>query len=312
MIELIRPGTKINFTSKFTPAAIISTVVTLSAFVLIIFKGFNYGVDFRGGAEIQLKFKQEINLHDLRTSLIRGGFDGTSVQSIGDPVDHEYLVKVLATEKNLNEITQKISSTLEKEFASSGAEIRKTDIVGPKAGAELRSAALKAIIYSLLAILIYIGLRFDFKYAPGAIISLVHDVAIVLGIWSLAGIEFSLQTVAVVLTIIGYSVNDTVVIYDRVRENEEKNPGRHIADVLDTAVNETLSRTILTHGVTFLSSISMFIWGGQSLRDFFLAMSIGIVVGTYSSIFIASSMTVVVDNAQWKKKAAIPSPSASA
>lgn len=295
MLELIKHGTKINFTSAFHTTAIISFILSVGSLLLIIFKGFNYGVDFRGGAEIQVKFNQSVDLELLRDSLNKEGFHGAAVQSIGESKENEYLIKVLADEKNLNPVTQKISASLEKNFHSKGVEIRKTDIVGPKAGTELRTSAAKAMVYSIIAILIYIGLRFNFKYAPGAVIALIHDASIVMGVWVIFDIEFTLQTVAAILTIIGYSVNDTVVIYDRVREHEDKNPGKPLLSVLNIAVNETLSRTILTAGATLLSALAMYIWGGKSIKDFFLAMSIGIVVGTYSSIFIAASCTLVLD-----------------
>ncbi|MBF0314183.1 MAG: protein translocase subunit SecF [Oligoflexia bacterium] len=295
MIEIIKHNVNINFAKYFNVFTIISTVLVLTSFGLIFFKGLNYGVDFRGGAEIQTKFKTTIKLEDLRNALADGGFSSASVQSIGSPEDNEFLIKVLAQESNLNAVTQQISSSLQKRFADSGMEIRKTDIVGPKAGEELRIAAVKAILYSFIAIMIYVGLRFDFKYAPGAVLALIHDSALVAGIWALFGFEFSLQTVAALLTIIGYSVNDTVVVYDRVREHEEKNPGVPMVSLLNTAVNETLSRTILTASATLLSALAMYIWGGESIRDFFLAISIGIVVGTYSTIYIAASITIVCE-----------------
>ncbi|MBF0297735.1 MAG: protein translocase subunit SecF [Oligoflexia bacterium] len=295
MFEVIKNNLNINFTRMYPIAYILSLTIVLGSLFFFFYKGLNYGVDFRGGAEIQVQFKSPIDLKDLRDNLNKGGFQGASVQSIGEPSDNEFLVKVLADEKNLNTVTQQIALSLSKDFADKGAEIRKTDIVGPKAGAELRASGFKAMAYSLIAILIYIGLRFDFKYAPGAVLALIHDSAIIVGIWSFFGVEFTLQIVAAILTVIGYSVSDTVVIYDRVREQEAKHPGTPIKDLLNTAINETLSRTILTAGSTLLSSLAMFFWGGQSIRDFFLAVSIGIVVGTYSSVFVAAPITLWLD-----------------
>ncbi|MBF0362307.1 MAG: protein translocase subunit SecF [Oligoflexia bacterium] len=295
MFEVIKNDLNINFTRMYPVAYILSLTLVLGSLFFFFYKGLNYGVDFRGGAEIQIKFKTAIDLKDLRENLSKGGFQGASVQSIGEPSDNEFLVKVLADEKHLNTVTQQIALSLSKDFADKGAELRKTDIVGPKAGAELRASGFKAMAYSLIAILIYIGLRFDFKYAPGAVIALIHDSAIIIGVWAFTGVEFTLQIVAAVLTIIGYSVSDTVVIYDRVREQEAKHPGIPLMELLNTAINETLSRTILTAGATLLSSLAMFIWGGQSIRDFFLAVSIGIVVGTYSSVFVAAPITLWLD-----------------
>ncbi|MBF0207031.1 MAG: protein translocase subunit SecF [Oligoflexia bacterium] len=295
MIEIIKNNLGIQFSKYFSSAGIASIILIVAAYVLIAVNGLNYGVDFRGGAEITIKFGKDIDLDLLRTSLKERGFPNASVQALGAADEHSFIVKVLAQESNLNQVTQKISESLQQHFSAQGVEIRKTDIVGPKAGAELRAAGFKAMVYAMLAIMIYIGLRFDFKYAPGAVVSTLHDASFVLGLWSVLGLEFSLQTVAAILTVIGYSVNDTVVIYDRVREHEDKNPGLPMVTVFNNAVNETLSRTILTAGATLLSSIAMYIWGGASISDFFLAMSIGIVVGTYSSIYIAAPITIFLD-----------------
>jgi preprotein translocase subunit SecF len=189
---------------------------------------------------------------------------------------------------------------LEKDFKDQGVTIRKTDIVGPKAGKDLRTSALKALFYAMIFIMVYIGLRFDFRYAPGVAVSLIHDATFVLGFWVLTQIEFTLQIVAALLAIIGYSVNDTVVIYDRVREHEHKNPELPLDEILDNAINETLSRTILTAGATFLVCLAMFLWGGDSIRDFFLAMCVGILIGTYSSIFVATPLTLYIDRLKRK------------
>lgn len=296
MLEIISHNPNIDFKGKFKLGGIISVLGIIISFALIIFKGFNYGVDFRGGAEIQLQFTKEVNLDKLRDVLSSQGFRTPSVQSIGNPEDKEFLIKVPASAENLNTTIQQISDSIKKELGGEGLEIRKTDIVGPKAGEELRTAGFKAMLYSLIAIMIYVALRFDFRYAPGTVLSLFHDIMFVLGIWSLLGIEFSLQTVAAILTVVGYSVNDTVVIYDRVRENEEKNSELKLVDILNNAINETLSRTIWTAGATLMTSLAMFFWGGATIKDFFFAMSIGIVVGTYSSIFIATPTTLFLDH----------------
>ena len=293
MMEIIKSNTKIDFVSKFKVTSIISTVLVLVSIWAIFFK-LTYGVDFKGGAEIQAKFNQKVELDTLRRSLKSYGFKGASVQTFGELDDIEILIKVAGTEKNLNEITQKVSNSLKKDYQDRGIEIRKVDIVGPKAGAALRVSGFQSMLWALLAIMLYIGLRFDFKYSPGAIIALFHDVTIILGIFAFTGTEFTLQTVAALLAVIGYSVNDTVIVYDRVREHEQKDKQLPLATHINQAINETLSRTILTSGTTLFISVTMFVMGGLAIRDFFFAISLGVFIGTYSSIFIAAPATLAM------------------
>jgi len=300
MITFIKPGTNIDCTSKFSIAGIFSlVVVTISLYGL--FAHMTYGVDFRGGAEIQLKFGSAISVGELREKLKSEGFKGASVQSIGEETEFEYLVKVQGDESNLNEITQKVTTVLKNNYKEMGVDVRKVDIVGPKAGARLRMSGFQAMGYALLAIMIYIGLRFDFKYSPGAIVALLHDVSIILGVFAFTGTEFTLQTVAALLAVIGYSVNDTVIVYDRVREHEESHTERPLVIHINNAINETLSRTILTSGTTLFISLTMYLFGGLAIRDFFLAISLGVIIGTYSSIFVAAPVTLFFDKLQGAK-----------
>jgi len=292
MMEFIRPDTKINFTAKFKLTSILSLIVVVIALIGIITK-MHYGVDFRGGAEIQVKFGAGIKVRDLRGSLKAKGFKGAAVQSIGEKEDNEYLVKVQGDESNLNIITEKVTSMLKENFKSFGVDVRKVDIVGPKAGERLRMSGFQAMGYALLAIMVYIGLRFDFKYSPGAIVALFHDVTIILGVFAFTGTQFTLQTVAALLAVIGYSVNDTVIVYDRVREHEGLHTDRTLGTHIDNAINETLSRTILTSGTTLFISLTMYFFGGLAIKDFFLAISLGVIIGTYSSVFVAAPVTLV-------------------
>ena len=294
MFQIIKPDTSFKFSKGFGMTSILSIVVVIVS-LWALFSKMNYGVDFRGGAEVQVKFQESINLDGMRSLLKKGGLKGVSVQSIGEDGENEYLLKVAAQEGSLNDVTQKVSDTLNKEYAGQGVEIRKVDIVGPKAGAELRNSGFQAMLYALIAIMVYIGLRFDFKYSPGAIAALFHDVSIILGIFAFTGTEFTLQTVAALLAVIGYSVNDTVIVYDRVREHEQKYAGRPLKDHIDNAINETLSRTILTSGTTLFISITMFVFGGLAIRDFFFAISLGVLIGTYSSIYVAAPVTLLFD-----------------
>lgn len=294
MFEIIKSNTKINFVSKFSVTAIISLLVVGVSLFGIISK-MNYGVDFRGGAEIQLKFKDTISLDGLRENLKEAGFKGIVAQTIGERSQNEFLVKVQGDETNLNQITEKVSESLVASYASKGVEVRKVDIVGPKAGAQLRISGFQAMLWALIAIMIYIGLRFDFKYSPGAIVALFHDVTIILGVFAFFHVEFTLQTVAALLAVIGYSVNDTVIVYDRVREHEERSPSLPLSAHINNAVNETLSRTIMTSLTTLFVSVVMYFFGGLAIKDFFLAISLGVLIGTYSSIFVAAPVTLFFD-----------------
>ncbi|ATH07784.1 protein-export membrane protein SecF [Halobacteriovorax marinus] len=294
MFEIISNNTKINFVNKFSITTVISLLLVSVSLFGIITK-MNYGVDFRGGAEIQLKFKESINLDGLRKELADAGFKGIAAQTIGERSQNEFLVKVQGDETNLNQITEKVSETLLASYASKGVEVRKVDIVGPKAGAQLRISGFQAMLWALIAIMIYIGLRFDFKYSPGAIVALFHDVTIILGVFAFFNVEFTLQTVAALLAVIGYSVNDTVIVYDRVREHEDKNSALNLASHINNAVNETLSRTIMTSLTTLFVSVVMYFFGGLAIRDFFLAISLGVLIGTYSSIFVAAPVTLFFD-----------------
>lgn len=291
MMQVINPNTKIKFSNHYGFTAVLSLIlVAVSLYGL--FARMDYGVDFRGGAELQVKFQQNIDLNILRKTLKDEGFR-VQVQQIGEPQNLEFLLKVAATEDNLNAVTDKVSMALNKDFAEQGVEIRKVDIVGPKAGAQLRQSGFQAMFWALIAIMIYVGLRFDFKYSPGAIIALFHDVSIILGVFAFTHTEFTLQTVAALLAVIGYSVNDTVIVYDRVREHEQKFSHLTLKEQIDNAINETLSRTILTSGTTLFISVTMFFFGGLAIRDFFLAISLGVLIGTYSSVYVAAPVTLL-------------------
>jgi len=292
MIEIVKPDINIDFVSKFKVSSVIS-VILVAIGLFGLFTKMDYGVDFRGGAEIQARFATPVSLDLMRTKLENAGFKGVSAQTIGDLSDNEILLKVAANEENLNEVTQKVRKTLTTLFKEQKPDIRKIDIVGPKAGAALRISGFQAMLWAILAIMIYVGLRFDFKYAPGAIVALFHDVAIILGVFAFTHTEFTLQTVAALLAVIGYSVNDTVIVYDRVREHEESDRELPLAKHINSAINSTLSRTVLTSGTTLFVSLSMYFFGGQAIKDFFFAITLGIIIGTYSSIFVASPVTLL-------------------
>ncbi len=286
---------KIDYVGKFKIAGLVSLALIVATVVMFFTKGLNYGVDFRGGVEIQVKFKNAVSLGDLRTVLTEKNVAMSQLQSIGDDGQNEFLLKLETDKGDLNAISTLVGSVLTEKFGQGSFEILKNDIVGPKAGAQLRVSAFKALAWAILAIMIYLALRFEYKFAPGAIAALIHDVVIILGAFILTQKEFSLQIVAALLAIIGYSVNDTVVIYDRVREIEQANPTMGSFEIMNRALNETMSRTIITSLTVLGVSLVMLFMGGPVIHDFFFAMTIGVILGVYSTIFIAVPMTVFTE-----------------
>lgn len=293
----------LDYASMFKYCVTASVIMMVSFGTLFFTKGLNYGVDFRGGAEVQVAMKQKVELAEVRSSLEGLSLPVSSVQSIGNEEGKEFLIKVQTESGDLNKVSQEMKDVLATKFGAENVEILKNDIVGPKAGAQLRNSAFQAMAWALLAIMIYLSLRFDYKYAPGAIAALLHDVLFMAGMFILTQKEFTLQIVAALLAIIGYSVNDTVVIYDRVRELEGENPGKPMNTILNRAINETMSRTILTAGTVFIVCACMLIFGGPVIEDFAFAMVVGTISGTYSTIFIASPITICLDKFQSNKPA---------
>lgn len=284
----------INFIRLFKIAGPVSALLLIGTMVLFFTKGLNYGVDFRGGVEIQVKFAETVNVGELRSYMDDKKISLSQIQTIGEESQNELLFKLDSDTGDLNAVSAQVSAALSEKYGEN-FEILKNDIVGPKAGAELRTSAFKAMLWAILAIMIYLALRFDYKFAPGAIAALVHDVVIVIGVFILTQKEFSLQIVAALLAIIGYSVNDTVVIYDRVREIEKAHPDMKTSEIINRSINETMARTINTSLTVIAVAVVMLIWGGATIHDFFFAMTVGLVLGVYSTIFIAVPMTVLVE-----------------
>lgn len=292
----------LNYVGMFKYCIALSTLMLVGFLALFFKQGLNYGVDFRGGAEIQVRFADIINETELRDNLTGAGIPLSSLQQIGD-TQREVLIKVQSEKDDLNKVSSRVGEVIGQKYGGDKFEILKNDIVGPKAGEQLRNSGFKAMAWALIAIMIYLALRFDYKYAPGAIVALFHDVVFIIGMFILTQREFSLQIVAALLAVIGYSVNDTVVIYDRVRELEAQNPHEKMDNIINRSVNETMSRTILTAGTTFITCIVMYAMGGGVIHDFFFALSLGVVAGTYSTVFIASPITIALDKLG-KKEAA--------
>jgi preprotein translocase subunit SecF len=293
----------VNYVGMFKVAGLGSLLLIVGTVILFFTKGINYGVDFRGGVEVMVKFSEKVELSELRELMKNNQVPLSQLQSIGDEAQNEFLLKLESDKGDLNAVSNQVSSVLTTEFGEAKFEILKNDIVGPKAGSELRTSAFKALAWAILAIMIYLALRFDYKFAPGAIAALIHDVTIIIGAFILTQKEFSLQIVAALLAIIGYSVNDTVVIYDRVREIETTHPHLSTTEVINRALNETMSRTIITSMTVLGVSVVMLVWGGSVIHDFFFAMTIGVILGVYSTIFIAIPMTAFYEKFSTKKTA---------
>lgn len=293
----------IDYVGMFKWASVVSLILVVGTIVMFFTKGLNYGVDFRGGVEVQVKFNQKVELSELRELMIENNVAMSQLQSIGDESQNEFLLKLETDKGDLNAVSGQVTSVLNTKYGEGKYEILKNDIVGPKAGEELRTSAFKALFWAILAIMIYLALRFDYKFAPGAIAALIHDVTIIIGAFILTQKEFSLQIVAALLAIIGYSVNDTVVIFDRVREIEAAHPHLSTVETINRALNETMSRTIITSATVLGVSVVMLIWGGSVIHDFFFAMTIGVILGVYSTIFIAIPMTAFYEKLVNKKAA---------
>ena len=294
-MEIIRPGTKIDFMGKRRTAFLLSGCLIIAGIIsLIVHGGPNYGIDFAGGTLVQVKFSQSVSLDEIRGSLKDAELAGT-IQRFGGEGVGEYLIRMQTSSSDLEGLSANINDALAKRFGEESFEIRRTEMVGPKVGKDLRKKGLQAIIASLIGILIYISVRFKFRFAIGAVVALAHDVMITVGILSLVDKEISLPALAALLTIVGYSLNDTIVVYDRIRENTRRMKTEAYEKVINLSVNETLSRTILTSITTLIVIGILFLLGGGVIHNFAFALLIGIVVGTYSSIFVASPVVIFLE-----------------
>ena len=276
----------INFSNKFKMANILSFLLFLISVVFILFKGLNYGIDFKGGTLIELRAdNKNINITDIRSSLKILNLGDVNVKEFGS--EGNYLIKFEQKTENNNELIPEIKKNLINKL-NSEISFRRVENVGPKVSSELLQSGIIAITLSLAAMLFYIWIRFEWQFSVGSIIALFHDVVITVGVFSILSLEVNLSIIAAVLTIVGYSMNDTVVIYDRIRENLGKFTRLNISETADLSINETLSRTIITSVTTLLALISIYVLGGEILRGFSFAMILGVIIGTYSSIFVAA------------------------
>ena len=277
---------KFDFASLFKKTNIISLILFTLSIFLVVFKGLNYGIDFKGGTLIELRIdNKNINIADIRKSFSNLELGDTNIKEFGEKSD--YLIKIEKSSSKDNNLIPQLKKNIQENL-NSEISFRRVEKVGPKVSSELLNSGIIAISLSLAAMLFYIWIRFEWQFSLGSIIAIFHDVVITIGIFSLLSLEINLSIIAAVLTIVGYSMNDTVVIYDRIRENLSKYNRINIDEISNLSINETLSRTIITSVTTLLALFSIFVLGGEILKGFSFAMILGVLIGTYSSIFVAT------------------------
>lgn len=290
-MEFFSKKTNFDFLGSRKLAFLLSAVLMVGSLILLIpgVRGLNFGIDFTGGVLLEMGYKGPANLTDIRERLAANGFAEAQVQNFGTSSD--VLIRILPREGLAGEAVGKQILELLK-AGDASAELRRTEFVGPQVGEELTEQGALAMLFALLMIMVYIVVRFQWKFAVGAIVATLHDPIITLGVFALLGLTFDLSVLAAMLAIVGYSVNDTIVVFDRIRENFRRIRRGTPQDIMNLSVNETLSRTIMTSFTTSLVVIAMLIFGGETLRGFSTALIIGIVIGTYSSIFVASALAL--------------------
>ncbi|GMQ99249.1 MAG: protein translocase subunit SecF [Zetaproteobacteria bacterium] len=296
-MQIIRPDTHIDFIGKRKAAMAVSGILLLLSVGLLIFKGLNFGIDFTGGTLVEVKFNQAPAIADVRNSLKPAGYSQAIIQEYGTPKEILIRVQNKSSEES-STISTAILDALTTSFGADDVQMRRVEFVGPQVGDELTRAGIMAVLIAMVAILIYVTFRFELRFALGADAALLHDVTIVLGLFALTGKEFSLPVVAALLTVIGYSLNDTIVVFDRIRENLAANRKKKKPDdektIVNASINQTLARTLMTSLTTLLVVAALFFLGGEVIHGFALALMAGILVGTYSSIYIASPVMLAL------------------
>ena len=297
--EIVKSGTHIDFVRYAKPAAFLSIALIVVSLVAIKPLGFRLGIDFAGGTEVQIHFTGDEPVGEARIREAMGELvpDASVVRFGGG--SREFLLKFKTDQGEKGELVDRLAEKLRAEVGE--LEVDRVEFVGPKVGEELRASGLEALGVAGLMVLFYIAFRFSARFAPGAIIAVLHDVLVTGGLFVLLGLEFDLRVLAALLAIVGYSLNDTIIIYDRIRENLEIRTRADLPEVINHSINQTLSRTVLTSGTTMVAVLSLLFLGGEVIRPFALAMTIGIVVGTYSSIYIAAPTLLLLDELQRRR-----------
>lgn len=291
MLQILH-GTNIPFMKYRRLAYVFSAVLVVATLGWLVTKGPKYSVDFTGGTLLQIRTAPAAHPDAVRDALDAGGFKGAEIQQLTGDARDEFLIRVQSDTTDARVIGKRITDAVSAHLQGTTVEQRRIETVGPKVGGELRQKALWALLASLGAILLYVGWRYEFKFAVGGVVALLHDVFVTLGFLMFTGREVSLTIVAALLTIAGYSINDTIVVFDRIRERSKALRKEKHSRVMDIAVNETLSRTIITAFTVFLTALALFVWGGEVLNGFSFAMLVGTVFGTYSSVYVASGIAL--------------------
>lgn len=285
-MQLFKNLTKINFIGGRKVAAVLSALLIAASAWSLYSAGLNYGIDFTGGTKVELQYSQDANISEIRSALSEAGFVDAVVQFFGS--NRDILVRIPLSEENSSaEVSTRVVEVLS---AQAGEElvVRSVEFVGPQFGKELFEKGILALVYALIGVMIYVAFRFEWKFSLGSVAALVHDIVITVGMFSLLSLEFTLPVLAALLAVIGYSLNDTIVVFDRIRENFRKLRESDTANTMNVSINQTLPRTLLTSVTTLLVLISLFVYGGDALQGFAATLIIGVLVGTYSSIFVAS------------------------
>lgn len=295
-MEIIKSGINIDFVGKMKLAISVSLAAIILSVAYLGIHGLNFGIDFAGGTIVQIKFKQQTSIDKIRESLRLINMENSTIQQVGPGADNEYLLKTEMSSSDLKGIADKVEDSLSSIYGKGSFDVRRVEMVGPKAGADLRQKGVMAVSIAWIGMLIYIAWRYELRFAVGGILALIHDVIITTALLTVLNKEFTLTIIAALLTIIGYSINDTIVVFDRIRENARKNMRQDLGAVVNASINQTLSRTILTAFTVFLVLIALFFFGGSVIHDFAFVLLVGVIVGTYSSIFIASPLVLI-----WEK-----------
>jgi preprotein translocase subunit SecF len=299
-MELIKPGTNIPFTKYRRIAVILSSLVNLAVLVALFVQGPILGVDFAGGTMVHLKFQQKVSVADVRGALGKLAAGDAVIQDFGQEGSNEFLVRMEKTSVELGALGEQIRTNLSQRYGEKGFEIRRIESVGPKVGEDLRQRGTWSVIAATVMMGVYIWFRFELRFGVGAVIALIHDVMVTVGALLLARYEFDLTIVAALLTVVGFSVNDTVIVCDRVRENMRKIRRESLETIINLSINETLSRTIITTGTAILVLLALYVLGGGVIRPFAFALLVGFFSGVYSTIFIASPVILL-----WEKRTAL-------
>lgn len=286
-MELFNPNSNIDFMGLRRFTAVLSMLIFIVSIVALWVNGLSWGLDFTGGTQIEASFEKSVVLKDVRDALAKEGFSESQMQVVSYGSSKDILISIAPDE---NQTQKALVAKVEK--AINGATIKRVEFVGPQVGQELATKGMLAIIVSMLAIMIYIAMRFEYRFAVSSVVALIHDPILILGIFAFYHIEFDLKALAAILAVIGYSLNDTIVVFDRVRENFRNLRKKSSIEVMNISINQTLSRTIMTSALTLFVVVALFLYGGETIHGFALALMIGILIGTYSSIYVAGALAV--------------------